>query len=52
MNLVVFVGLQASGKNTFYRSRFAATHAAAERHDRLVADRIACASSKSTAIER
>lgn len=26
MNLVVFVGLQASGKSTFYRSRFAATH--------------------------
>ena len=27
MDLVVFVGLQASGKSTFYRSRFAATHA-------------------------
>ncbi len=26
MELVVFVGLQASGKSTFYRERFAATH--------------------------
>jgi predicted kinase len=26
MELVVFVGLQASGKSTFYRSHFAATH--------------------------
>jgi predicted kinase len=26
MDLVVFVGLQASGKSTFYRSRFASTH--------------------------
>jgi len=27
VELVVFVGLQASGKSTFYRQRFAATHA-------------------------
>lgn len=27
MDLVVLVGLQASGKSTFYRSRFASTHA-------------------------
>lgn len=27
MELVVFVGLQGSGKTTFYRSHFAATHA-------------------------
>lgn len=27
VELVVFVGLQASGKSTFYRERFAATHA-------------------------
>jgi predicted kinase len=27
VELVVFVGLQGSGKTTFYRSRFAATHA-------------------------
>ena len=27
MELVVFVGLQASGKSTFFRERFAATHA-------------------------
>ena len=27
MELVVFVGLQASGKSTFYRGRFASTHA-------------------------
>lgn len=27
MELVVFVGLQASGKTTYYRERFAATHA-------------------------
>lgn len=26
MELVIFVGLQASGKSTFYRQRFAATH--------------------------
>jgi predicted kinase len=26
LELVVFVGLQASGKSTFYRERFAATH--------------------------
>ena len=26
MDLVVFVGLQASGKSTFYRERFAGTH--------------------------
>ena len=26
MELVIFVGLQASGKSTFYRARFAATH--------------------------
>lgn len=26
MELVVFVGLQASGKSTFFRERFAATH--------------------------
>jgi predicted kinase len=26
VDLVVFVGLQASGKSTFYRERFAATH--------------------------
>ena len=27
MELVIFVGLQASGKSTFFRERFAATHA-------------------------
>jgi predicted kinase len=27
MDLVIFVGLQASGKSTFFRERFAATHA-------------------------
>ncbi len=27
MELVIFVGLQASGKSTFYRTHFAATHA-------------------------
>ncbi len=27
MELVIFVGLQASGKSTLYRARFAATHA-------------------------
>jgi len=27
MELIIFMGLQASGKSTFYRSRFAATHA-------------------------
>jgi|SRR5215218_2225674 len=26
MELVIFVGLQASGKSTFFRERFAATH--------------------------
>lgn len=26
MELVIFIGLQASGKTTFYRDRFAATH--------------------------
>jgi len=26
MELVIFIGLQASGKSTFYRARFAATH--------------------------
>ena len=26
MDLVIFVGLQASGKSTFFRERFAATH--------------------------
>ncbi len=26
MELIIFVGLQASGKSTFYRARFAATH--------------------------
>jgi predicted kinase len=27
MELIIFMGLQASGKSTFYRSHFAATHA-------------------------
>lgn len=27
MELVIFIGLQASGKTTFYRDRFATTHA-------------------------
>ena len=27
MDVVIFMGLQASGKSTFYRSRFAASHA-------------------------
>jgi predicted kinase len=27
LELVLFIGLQASGKSTFYRARFAATHA-------------------------
>ncbi len=27
MDLVIFIGLQASGKSTFFRERFAATHA-------------------------
>ncbi len=26
MDLVIFIGLQATGKSTFYRARFAATH--------------------------
>jgi predicted kinase len=27
MNLIIFIGLQASGKSTYYRAHFAATHA-------------------------
>jgi len=26
LELVIFIGLQATGKSTFYRARFAATH--------------------------
>jgi predicted kinase len=34
MDLVIFIGLQAAGKSTFYRDRFAATHALVSK-DRL-----------------
>lgn len=27
MELIIFIGLQGTGKSTFYRTRFAATHA-------------------------
>ena len=41
MELVVFVGLQASGKSTFYRSRFAPTfYACSFSFVKYLADRI------------